>query len=482
MGTGGSEIMAAAAPPSAGIVEQVARPNMLQQGFVDTVRNEVIGSLPAEKRLPALKELARAPGAYGIAAREILGDVEQENAYYVGKEANERQARKINASTPVPAAGRPRMAEGGRAAIVDATPGFADMARGDDEAAVAKTKTTAGILSAAQEGARKERQTTEARLQQPRTAEEWISDSGVYGKQGWALLRQVIANSVDPSSEWSAAINAEMKGLDAELTEKERFRREEVALRVSGTDSEIRRFAIVLAEMANPTIGAQEIIRQLPLMASIMGLTIAGGVTGGLVVRGASAAFPTVALADAIGGGGITAAGKLAGGMVASRFGAGVAAGGDAAQGVYEELTSAKNRPLMLQNPDVLSRIGRGMSEDQAIKEVATNRARIAQGLAGAVGAALGGMGLEVTYDEVFAGASGSAKNTQELPAGNWTSNWAVFGDPNLRKEIPFIDMIGDARTTGSLIYGAIVMTWYSALNNASDPESGKDNNTHPEQ
>ena len=413
MGTGGSEIMAAAAPPSAGIVEQVARPNMLQQGFVDTVRNEVIGSLPAEKRLPALKELARAPGAYGIAAREILGDVEQENAYYVGKEANERQARKINASTPVPAAGRPRMAEGGRAAIVDATPGFADMARGDDEAAVAKTKTTAGILSAAQEGARKERQTTEARLQQPRTAEEWISDSGVYGKQGWALLRQVIANSVDPSSEWSAAINAEMKGLDAELTEKERFRREEVAKRVSGTDSEIRRFAIVLAEMANPTIGAQEIIKQLPLMASIMGLTIAGGVTGGLVVRGASAAFPTVALADAIGGGGITAAGKLAGGLVASRFGAGVAAGGDAAQGVYEELTSAKNRPLMLQNPDVLSRIGRGMSEDQAIKEVATNRARIAQGLAGAVGAALGGMGLEGQVARKVAGKAtgdGAAK------------------------------------------------------------------------
>jgi hypothetical protein len=76
--------------------------------------------------------------------------------------------------------------------------------------------------------------------------------------------------------------------------------------------------------------------------------------------------------------------------------------------------------------------------------------------------------GLEVTYDEVFAGASGSTKNTQELPAGNWTSNWAVFGDPNLRKEIPFIDMIGDARTTGSLIYGAIVMTWYSALNNVT--------------
>lgn len=76
--------------------------------------------------------------------------------------------------------------------------------------------------------------------------------------------------------------------------------------------------------------------------------------------------------------------------------------------------------------------------------------------------------GLEVTYDEVFAGASGSTKNTQELAVGNFTSNWFTFNDPNWRKEIQYIDFIGDARTTESLIYGAIVMTWYTALNNTS--------------
>lgn len=74
--------------------------------------------------------------------------------------------------------------------------------------------------------------------------------------------------------------------------------------------------------------------------------------------------------------------------------------------------------------------------------------------------------GLEVTYDEVFAGASSSTKNTQELPPGNWTANWFTFNDPNWRKEIPYVDFIGDARTTGALINGAIVMTWYAALNN----------------
>lgn len=76
--------------------------------------------------------------------------------------------------------------------------------------------------------------------------------------------------------------------------------------------------------------------------------------------------------------------------------------------------------------------------------------------------------GLEVTYDEVFAGASGTTKNTQEIATGNFTTNWITFGDPNLRKEIQFVDIIGDARTTGSLTDGAIVMAWYAAMNNSS--------------
>jgi len=82
------------------------------------------------------------------------------------------------------------------------------------------------------------------------------------------------------------------------------------------------------------------------------------------------------------------------------------------------------------------------------------------------VGGQVDQSGLEVTYDEVFAGASGSTKNTQELPAANFTTNWFTFNDPNWRKEIQFVDLIGDAAVYDSAPTGAIRMTWFYAMDN----------------
>lgn len=76
--------------------------------------------------------------------------------------------------------------------------------------------------------------------------------------------------------------------------------------------------------------------------------------------------------------------------------------------------------------------------------------------------------GLERTYDELFSAASGQTKATQELPAGLYTWNWATFSDVNWRKEIQFVDVIGDAKAYGQTAGGSIVLNWKSALDFAS--------------
>lgn len=71
----------------------------------------------------------------------------------------------------------------------------------------------------------------------------------------------------------------------------------------------------------------------------------------------------------------------------------------------------------------------------------------------------------EVTYDQLFTGASGSTTVTQEVGAGVYQTNWVTFNDPNLRKEIVYVDIVGDAAAyAGSGVNGAIVLNWSSAL------------------
>lgn len=77
--------------------------------------------------------------------------------------------------------------------------------------------------------------------------------------------------------------------------------------------------------------------------------------------------------------------------------------------------------------------------------------------------------GLERTYDEVYTAASGTNKVTQELPIGLYTGNWNTFGDPNLRKEILYIDVIGDAAVYETVANsGAVLLTYQTGFDNAT--------------
>ncbi|HUU94556.1 MAG TPA: hypothetical protein VM487_02365, partial [Phycisphaerae bacterium] len=51
--------------------------------------------------------------------------------------------------------------------------------------------------------------------------------------------------------------------------------------------------------------------------------------------------------------------------------------------------------------------------------------------------------GLIVTYDEDY---TGPTTKRQDDFSGTWVSQWKDFGDSNLRKELPHLDVIGDAR------------------------------------
>lgn len=74
----------------------------------------------------------------------------------------------------------------------------------------------------------------------------------------------------------------------------------------------------------------------------------------------------------------------------------------------------------------------------------------------------------ERTYDQLFTGASGSTTATQELPTGLYRCNWSFFEDLNLRKEIPFVDIVGDAKAYSQTPSGSIVLNWKTALDFAS--------------
>lgn len=62
--------------------------------------------------------------------------------------------------------------------------------------------------------------------------------------------------------------------------------------------------------------------------------------------------------------------------------------------------------------------------------------------------------------DQLFTGSSGSTASIAQIGDGYYIPNWNSFGDPNLYKEIRFIDLIGDASAAASLAAPAITLAW----------------------
>ena len=228
-------------------------------------------------------------------------------------------------------------------------------------------------------------------------------------EQGLLLVQQLISNSIDPSSEWSESLREEVKALDGELSPQARFQASQIAARVAEKEGEVEKGLTLLWELTtNPTAALSEIVRQGPVMAGMIGATLAGGAGAGLVFGAAARASPALAVANAISQNTIRAGVVSAGAVGAGRTAGAVASGGDAAGQVFEELTSPTMRQKMLANPDVQALMAEGRTEDEAVREIALARARIAQGLAGTAGFLLGATGLERVVARRAAGVTGA--------------------------------------------------------------------------
>lgn len=73
------------------------------------------------------------------------------------------------------------------------------------------------------------------------------------------------------------------------------------------------------------------------------------------------------------------------------------------------------------------------------------------------------------TRDQQFAGTSGQTQATAtEIGTATWRSNWIGFNDPNWRKQIDFVDLIGDGETSAQLSGTPLAFSYVQGFRAAS--------------
>jgi len=380
-------------PERQGLSQVVASPRGLSP---EAQLREDYAQMPEAQRLSDLRLMAKQDGEQGRKARALLKEVEQENAAGRDVAALRPEFTRImmdaEQSSGSGAQQRPTpMPEVG---------GLSQVARIEDDATTARRSKAEQALRRAEQSPENFADRTErAASLQPRTAKELGQDLGVALKQGVVMTQQVVANSIDPSGEWAKSLNAEMRGLDKELTPQAARQAKELAGRLASSDGELAKFGTMIAELVtDPTLMLRELARQAPIMAGIITATVAGGVGGGVVARGAATVLPrSLGVAEAISPGMVIGAGRMAGATVTGAAARAAAAGGDAAGQVFEYLSDKTKVPdaLLLRNPDVRALIKEGKSIDEAREIVATAKARIGQALGSMAGVVFGGMGLD---------------------------------------------------------------------------------------
>lgn len=250
-----------------------------------------------------------------------------------------------------------------------------------------------------------------------RTPSEFANDAGVAVLEGLVTVPQMVANVTDVSGPWAEKLRAVSEEVRNGYTPQKRDQAQQMAARLGEQEGEVAKFGLQLWNLvSNPTVALEEIVRQAPLMAAMIGTTAVGGTAGALTVRGAGAVAPRVALADAIGGGALTAGARTAGALTAGSAAGVTAASGDAAGGVFEQLMDKQQTPdkLLLGNPDVQDLLSEGKTLDEARKTIATGKAQLAALLAAPLGALSGRTGLESVIAGSFKG-SGKRAAANEL-------------------------------------------------------------------
>ena len=382
---------------------------MLNRQFVEDFRANVVGALAPEDRMPFLRAVSEKTDIQGRAAKELLARAEAEARVWRPEDLR-RQAERVPQPGPTPAGGGapPR----GRVEIPDPTPNFTEMAQGVAPAEVARRRAAEmGALRQQAEGRMFDG--TSGRERNTRTV---ARDALLTFEEGVTNAKALIANSIDPSSEWARSLRQEAQALQQRMSPEERASRDIFQNQIDDAqkEGELRALAAtVVLTLTDPMAATREALRQAPIIAGMVGMTAAGAGLGAGAFALAGAARPALQVANAIRGGALAAGATQAGGLAGGAIAGGMAAGGDAAGSTYEHLMDkAKvSDELLLQSPDAKALMAEGKSLDEARAIIAKQRARIAQSIATPLGMALGPLGLEAVIARRAAGRAAGSRS-----------------------------------------------------------------------
>jgi hypothetical protein len=252
-----------------------------------------------------------------------------------------------------------------------------------------------------------------AKADEFRSIGEWAGDSVAALKQGTLSLAQLPTNIIAPGSMLADTFRAVQADFAGEESETVKAQRALMRKRIDEEDGFFGKYVETLTSLvANPSLGIQEGIKQIPNFIGILGASklVAGTAAGAVGLAGR--ASPTLALGEAVSGGAIASTASKLGGTIGGMSAAGGMSAGDAAGSTYDGVMAAK-QSLMDANPDYRDLVdNKGMDPLEARKEIATTKARMAALIAAPIGMAFGYGGAEAAM--VASGLAKAAGKTAE--------------------------------------------------------------------
>jgi len=213
-------------------------------------------------------------------------------------------------------------------------------------------------------------------------------------------------NLIAPSSEFAEYLRGIQKDYESQISPEMQARHELMVDRINNEEGFAGKYIETISSLlTNPSLGMNEIVKQVPNFVGVLGASKFGSAIAGLGVRAAGMAAPgTIGIGEAISGGAIGTAAKSIGAQAGGLAGSVAMTAGDAAGNTYDELVKT-NINVWRMNPDFRALVQSGVSEQDAIKQVATAKSRLAAlaaaplgllGYAGAEASIIGGQAAKL--------------------------------------------------------------------------------------
>ena len=242
---------------------------------------------------------------------------------------------------------------------------------------------------------------------------QWASDAWNAVNQGVISTAQLPLNIVAPDSLLADSLRSTQDRLRDSQSDVMQAKYKVMRDKIDNEEGFLDKYVATVASLVtDPSLGIQEGVKQLPNFIGVLGMSKFGKLLAEGSVSAAGAIAPgTIGIGEAISGGAIRAAAGSAGAVGGGVAGSMVMSGGDAAGNTYEELIDPKKTPLSAwqANPDYQKLIANGVSSDDAIKEIATAKAR----MAAIIAAPLGLLGYSGAEASIISRSAGSAIGKQ---------------------------------------------------------------------